>query len=318
MSAIKKSFLLLPLLILSITAFGQQMPFNPISYRIFTPFLLNPAIAGSKDFLSADFGAGFRGKSNSQILSANGRVARKVSEYVASGKTYSFTNIGIGGSVFNDLNTDSLTHSAGAGITGAYHFPLDNRGLSYLALGASFKGLYNYYEGNTEREIPPKEFYFPEIDLGIYLYNPDFYAGISATNLINPPVDTSTVSIYRVPVSRQYNFIGGYKLVISRALKLVLEPSLIISTDDSLSFNIRKNVQPIIRLYAGNFCIGTYFNNSNKVSFFFQYRYPKFYVGAFVALPKNSPFYKSPITTELAAGINLTRSKSGSSNTGHW
>ena len=76
--------------------FGQQMPFNPVSYRIFSPFILNPAIAGSKDYMSFDVLAGFNGKSNSQVASGNARIARKTSGYGTSGRIYSYTNIGAG------------------------------------------------------------------------------------------------------------------------------------------------------------------------------------------------------------------------------
>ena len=83
-----------------------------------------------------------------------------------------------------------------------------------------------------------------------------------------------------------------------------------ILTDDSLSFDFKQSLQPVLKLYAGNFCIGTYFNDYNKVSFFFQYRYPKFYFGAFFALPKDTPFFQKSPTAEIALGINFSRNNS--------
>ncbi len=299
-------------------SFGQQIPFNPVSYRIYSPFIINPAIAGSKDYFSLDMIAGFNGKSYSQVLSGNTRITKKVLGYLPSGKTYSYTNIGTGFSAYNDFQTADSTHNAGISAAVAYHIPLSKKALSFLSLGASVKGMYHFNEGNPDRSMPYKEFYFPNVDVGIYLYNPKTYAGLSVTNLLDPPKDTATLASYQIPLSRQYNFIAGYKIVLSRELNLVLEPSILIHTDDSLSFDIKKSIEPALRLYAGNFCLGTYFNDYSKISFFFQYRYPSFYVGTYFALPKDSPFFKKSLTSEIAFGINFSHNKSGYTKNGHW
>ncbi len=302
--------------LLSVSA--QQMPVNPVSYRIFSPFILNPAISGSKDYLSIDILGGFTGKSHSQMVSGNARIERKTSGYGPSGRIYSFTNIGTGGFFYNDFNSNDSIHNAGIGGTGSYHFPLNKRGLSFVSVGASVKGMYHFYEGDPDRGMPSGEFYFPNVDVGVYFYNPIYYAGVSATNLIDPPSDTLGGIIYKVPVSRQYNFIAGYKFLINRDLNLIIEPSVIIHTDDSLGFDPKENIEPALKIYAGNFCLGTYFNDFNKISFFFQYRYPKFYVGTFFAIPKDSPFYKKSPTAEIALGINFSRNQSGYTQNGHW
>jgi hypothetical protein len=294
------------------------MPFNPTSYRIFTPFIFNPAIAGSKDFFSIDMLAGFKGKSNSQVLSGNTRISKKISGYRTIGNSYSFTNIGTGFSAFNDFDSSDSTRNAGVTAGLSYHIPLSKNALSFLSIGASVKGMYHFYEGNTDLGIPSKEFYSPNVDFGIYFYSPSSFAGLSATNLLNQPEDPDTLTNYRIPVSRQYNLIAGYKIIISRALNLVLEPSVIIHTDDSLSFDIKETIEPVLKLYAGNFCVGTYFNDYSKISFFFQYRYPKFYLGTFIAFHKDSPYYKNPLTTEIAFGINFSNNKLGYTKNGHW
>src|SRR4030066_2602813 len=104
MPVIKKVILILIITFPLRLSYGQQMPFNPVSYRIFSPFLINPAISGSKDYMSVDILAGFTGKSYSQVISGNARLARKTSGYGTSEKTYSFTNIGTGVSAYNDFN----------------------------------------------------------------------------------------------------------------------------------------------------------------------------------------------------------------------
>lgn len=314
----KKVIAFVPAIFFFYFSFAQQMPFNPVSYRIFSPFNFNPAIAGSKDYFSIDLLAGFTGKSYSQILGGNTRLVQKVDGYQSMGNSYAFTKIGIGFSGYNDFNSNDSTHNAGVTFGGSYHIPLDKRSVSFLSVGASIKGMYHFQEGSADLDIPYKEFYFPNFDLGVYLYTPKLYAGLSATNLLGRPDDPDTLRNYIVPVSRQYNLIGGYKIIISSKLNLVFEPALIIHTDDSLSFDLKENIEPILKLYVGNFCLGTFFNDYSKVSFFFQYRYPKFYVGTFFALPKDSPFYKKSLTAEITLGINFSHNKSGYTKNGHW
>ena len=131
------------------SSFGQQSPFNPVSYRIYTPFVLNPAAAGSKDYLSVDMNAGFRGQSASQILSGNTRLTKKVLGYLPSGRTYSYSNVGVGLYGYNEYESADSTHNAGVSASGAYHIPLSRRGLSFVSIGAAVKGMYHFKEGKA-------------------------------------------------------------------------------------------------------------------------------------------------------------------------
>lgn len=313
---ITKTILIIAAILICNDSSGQQLPVNPTSLRIYTPFIINPAIAGSKDYLSVDLLAGFQGKSYSQILSSNTRITRKIPGYYSSPAVYSYSNIGIGAMAFNDVRPDTIT--SGAGVTLSYHFPLNRENLSFISAGVAAKGIYHFYQGNADLNIPFKEFTYPNFDIGVYYYSPDIYAGLSATDILEPPEDADSVNTYIVPSSRHYNLIAGYKIVISRSLNLVLEPSIIVVTDDSLSFDLKENIQPALRLYAGNFCLGTYFNDYSKISFFFQYRYPRFYVGTYFALPKDSPFFKKSLTAEIALGLNFSKNRSRNTKTGHW
>lgn len=312
----KKPFLILVLVLNAIMSYGQQLPSYPVSYRIFSPLIINPAYSGSKDFLSADAIAGFKGNNYSQILSTNTRISRKVPGYLLSSRSSEFTNLGAGGTLFNII--DDSTQSAGIIASFSYHIPINKQSLTFLSIGAAARGTWHKLKADEDSDRNQKDFIFPNADFGIYLYNPSFYAGISATNLLGRPADRDTLSSYSIPVSRQFNLQAGAKLVISRALRLVIEPSILINTDDSLSFDIKENLEPMLKIYAGDFCLGTYFNDYSKISFFFQYRFPRFYVGTFFALPKDSPYFKESPTTEIAIGINFSNAKSGFVKNGHW
>lgn len=295
---------------------GQQIPLNPVSYRIFSPFIFNPAISGSKDFFSLDLIAGVKGNDKSQIISGNTRLSKKIPGYFSSPGATEFTKIGVGGFLFNDMN--GLSRNIGAGASGSYHLQLDKQALSFISFGAAAKAVYSIYSGNPELSDSAKNTFFPNLDAGIYFYNPSFYAGLSATNLLGNPEDSDTLSISTIPVSRQFFFQVGYRFVINRSLNILLEPSVIINTDDSFSQKISEMIKPALKVYAGDFCLGTYFNDFSKISFFSQYKFPRLYLGTYFELPNDSPFFKKSLTAELALGINFSGIKSGFPRFNHW
>jgi type IX secretion system PorP/SprF family membrane protein len=314
-----KRFLCFVILINAISfnvVYGQQTPDFPLSYRIFSPFIFNPAIAGSKDFTSVDLLFSNYGKSNSQLASGNLRLSKSHKEYFSSLSTPEFTNIGVGGYLFNDYN--DLSRNIGIGGTVSYHLQLDKNAISYLSFGVSAKAVFNDYSGDIDLNKPAAKTFFPNFDAGLYYYTTYLFAGISATNLLGNPNKPDSLGFYTIPVSRQLFFQVGYKLVLSRSLNLLLEPSLIVNSDDTFSGKITGMFKPGLKLYAGNYCIGTYFDDFNKISFFLQYKYSKIYVGTYFELPYNSPFYKQPILAEFALGVNISAIKSGFSRGNHW
>lgn len=298
------------------TAYGQETPLNPVSNKIFSPFVFNPAIAGSKDFLSFDLIAALQNKSYTQILSGNGRLLKSAKYYSSKSKTKVFSNVGLGGAVFNDLAGEY--RNVGISLAGAYHIPLDEKNLSFFSVGVAAKGIYNHYPGDTLIGNPEKNTLFPNVDAGLYYYNPTFYAGVSANNILGNPGNPDSLDLYYIPVSREYFFTAGFKLVLSRHLNIVLEPSVIINADDSFSVFVKEMIHPGLRIYLGNFCIGSYLNDYNKIPFFFQYKYPGFYIGTFFELPRNTPFYKKEITAEIVMGVNITYPNSRFKRSGHW
>jgi type IX secretion system PorP/SprF family membrane protein len=309
-------FLPLVLVISSGNICGQQVPVNPISYRIFSPFIFNPAIAGSKDFFSVDFTASAQRMSNSQILSGNSRLTKKAVNYFSSPGGSEFTRIGMGGYIFNDV--DGPSRNLGIGISSSYHIPLNKKNLSFLSIGASVKGVSfkrdSAFASDPEPHMPVKEAFYPNVDFGIYYYGPNIFAGVSATNLLGNPEKADTLGKYAIPVSGQYFFQAGCKILLSKPLNIILEPSLIMNTDGSSSQNIEDMLEPMVKLYLENFCMGTYFNDFKHYSVFFQYKYPKLYIGAFFQVPRESPYYKKDLIAEFTLGINL----SGSRVRNHW
>jgi type IX secretion system PorP/SprF family membrane protein len=295
---------------------GQQAPMYPVSTRIFSPFIFNPAIAGSKDFFSTDFLTSKYGGINSQVASGNLRLSKKCQDYFSSPDSPEFTKIGVGGLVFNEEN--GLSDNFGISAAAAYHFQLDKNNLSFLSVGIAVKSIHNQYSGKPDLTDSAKRTTINNFDAGVYYYNRFLFAGLSVTNILGNPEPPDSNGIYKIPVSRQFFFQVGYKIVLSKSLDILLEPSIILNSDDTFSQKITDIIKPALKLYAGNFCAGTFINNTRKNSFFLQYKYPKFYVGTYFELEKGAPFYKSPILAEFALGINISAIRYGSTRLNHW
>lgn len=303
MTTHKTAILIALFTLAGIRASAQHTPLTPIASRIFTPFLINPAIAGSKDFMAIDLAATIQGEDYSQLLSSNSRIAKKGPRYFGAPVGKSFTSIGVGGALFNDKSGPSRNLGASAAVS--YHIPLNDKNISFISAGLAIKGVYNIMDSIIDPGLPRKESIIPNVDAGIYLYSQNLYAGISATNLLGSMIDSTEMALYNIPVSRQYFFLAGYKIVLSRSLNIILEPSLIVNLDDSLRLNRKESYNPMLKLYMDAFCLGAYIHDYENLTFFFQYKFPKLYIGTLVDFPRNAPFYKRDLTVEIGAGFNF-------------
>lgn len=290
-------------LLLGLGVSAQHTPFKPISSRVLTPLMINPAVAGSKDFLALDLSATIQGDNFSQLLSGNSRIAKKGPRYFGAPAAKSFTRFGTGAALFNDVTGPS--RNLGLSIASSYHIPLDDKNLTFLSAGIALKGIYNMMDSIAEPVAPARNTFIPNADAGIYLYGQKFHVGLSASNILGNMTDSTNMAIYKIPVSRQYFFIAGYKIVLSKSLNIVIEPSLIVNIDDSLDFSDKNSYNPMLKLYMDAFCIGSYLHSYDNLTFFFQYKFPGFYIGTLVDFPRNVPFYKRDLTVEIAAGLNF-------------
>jgi len=304
------------LIFVSLSLSGQNTPYNPISGRVFTPFIINPAAAGSKDFTALDLSATIQGENYSQLLSGNSRIAKKGPRYFGAPVSKSYTQVGFGAALFNDVSGPS--RNLGINIASAYHIPLNDKNLSFLSAGVALKGIFNMTDSIPDPGVPSRNAFIPNADAGIYLYGQKFYAGVSVNNILGNMTDSADMAIYNIPVSRQYFLIAGYKIVLSKSLNIILEPSIIVNLDDSLDFNDKNSYNPMLKLYMDAFCVGSYLHSYDNLTFFFQYKFPSFYIGTLVDFPRNVPFYKRDMTVEIAAGFNFGGTGSSPRNRYQW
>jgi len=101
---------------------------------------------------------------------------------------------------------------------------------------------------------------------------------------------------------------------------MVLEPSILVAATDSTFDDISHNISPILKLYIGNFCLGTSFStgSTDKISFFGQFRYPGFYVGAYYELASKTAYYSDKPLVEFTLGLNLHYNKPNLTKRSHW
>ena len=171
---------------LSYSVNAQQTPLNPLSYWVFTPYIIILRWSGARTYLTLDFNAAFQEKSNTQILAGNARLSKTKPGYFSSPQLKEFNSVGIGGSVFNDVNGSS--HNIGISAAGSYQIPMGARDLSFLSFGASLKGVYNLTDtGVTEAGFASIKTFYPNFDAGVYYYGPNLFTGISVVNPLGNP-----------------------------------------------------------------------------------------------------------------------------------
>ncbi len=306
-------------LILSPLALNGQDPLlNTAGTWTYNPSWYNPAISGSKDFNSINFTYATGEDYNSLILSGDTRLAKKIGGYYNIPDNFSYRNIGIGYHLFQRSSENIKT--IGFKATGSYHIKLNESSMSFLSVGISLQGTFNNITYAPDIESPEntidKKTFDPNIDFGLYYYSPSFYVGLSSTGILEGMLPDD--SIYYRHEERHYHLLGGYKFILYRPLNLLIEPSVIFSVSDTTFNNFTKRIHPMLKIYIDNFCLGTYYYDSDRISLFFRYNYPGFYIGGFLAVSRKSPYYKSVPSIELSAGINLSYNKSRQYKRFHW
>jgi type IX secretion system PorP/SprF family membrane protein len=212
----------------------------------FNYYLVNPAVAGAERcshfMLTGKFQwVGLQDAPMTQTLSFRTRV---------------LNNVGLGGYLYNDKN--GYSYRQGGQLTFAYHIPLsENRGYfmkdrsieRQLSFGLSAKVNHFNFSDNLfiddnmgdptiDNGGKDKGFYF-NANFGIYLLWDNFFAGISATNLI-PSKMVEFGKDEPIPPLNAFAFLG-YDFDLSN--DMALEPAVMFKMDENsnkqLDFNLK-------------------------------------------------------------------------------
>jgi hypothetical protein len=287
---------------------AQDIPSRPLSIPVYHPMVLNPGYVGSKDYTNIGLTSRIYKVPDNQIIAFHKRM---------TGANGFFSNVGIGGYVFQEQLDQSW--NTGLAFSGAYHYSIDEARLHNISGGATLKGILHVPKKQTE--IPDDSLsssFRPNMDLGVYYYGPTAFAGISVTTLFGSKNDDAPGVNNEAAFPRQYHLYGGYKFLLSRKNAIVLEPSLLVSVEDSTFSEIHKHMVPYLKLYLENFYIGTYVKSKDLFALFFQYQFPRFYTGIFLEFPRVGFLNEDNIIFEVSLGINLGKGDQRFLQFRHW
>lgn len=221
----KKIFISIVLLVSGFGAFAQQD--LQVSQYMFNHLLLNPAYAGSKEYMMATLlyrkqWVDFKGSPTSQVASVHGPLG--------------LTNFGWGGLITNDRI--GVTNRTDFYANAAYHLPLNQKMKLSVGLRAG-GGYYSYrnsdliYWDENDPSFAGDRVskFLPNIGAGVYLYTNKFYAGLSVPTLISydptKSLSINTNSGEVVPQQvRHYFATAGYAIEVNP--DLVFRPSALV------------------------------------------------------------------------------------------
>ena len=210
-----KKYLIILLLSVSFSSFGQQIALN--SQYLFNEMMVNPGATGAKDYIPIQFNfrkqwVNFPGSPTTQFLSGHAAVSKKM---------------GFGGSLFNDVAGPS--RRTGININGAYHLQLDANNDHRLGMGLGVSLTQHLIDVNQMETYLPDDpavlrgynnTMVPDANFGIFYHFKDkAFAGISAYNLgeINRDLYNFETA-FSNPLVRTYYLIGGYHFKVSKNL----------------------------------------------------------------------------------------------------
>ena len=236
----KRIYISALLMFFSVAGYCQQDIL--VSQYMFNHLLLNPAYAGSKDYMMATLlyrkqWVDFKGAPTTQVATLHGPVG--------------LTNFGWGASISHDKI--GVTDRTDAYLNAAYHLPVGPKMKLSLGLRAG-GGYYSYknsdliyWDSNDPLFAGDKTSKFiPNIGAGAYLYTDKFYAGVSVPNVIS--YDTTKVLSLNMSGNvvpnqvRHYFFTTGYAFEINP--DLVIKPSVLVKqcANAPLEADINVNV----------------------------------------------------------------------------
>ncbi len=241
---------------------AQQIPV--LSQYMFNGLVINPAYAGSKDFMSSTLmvrkqWSGFEGAPSTQNASIHGPLRRK--------------RVGLGLMISNDKI--GITSQTDVYASYAYHLPTSygklslglQGGISYYK--SSFSGLNVHdnddpvYAANSLTNLQPN------FGFGAYYYQERFYAGLSIPQLISYD-SIQALNVYTDGIhhqARHYYFNTGVILEASR--DFIFRPSVLVKyvMNAPVQFDINMNF-----LLSNIFWVGASYRSGDAIVGIFEYQ----------------------------------------------
>jgi type IX secretion system PorP/SprF family membrane protein len=240
---------------------AQQLPIY--SQYVLNGFMVNPAMAGYDGYTTFNTTARQQWLGFSQaprtysaawqtrVMSRSYRIINSFVKNENKLKPSTKGRVGLGAYLVNDVNANVAR--TGASFTYAYHIYMNNRQLSFGLAGKVFQ-----YRINSDRltfgvdgdPVLNGDFrtvtYSPDADFGVLFQDPNYFIGLSVSNLLQTAFKmwgNETVDFW---TSRHYWIMGAYRFTLSDMIDM--EPGVLLKTTEDW------NPQ-------GDFTVKLYFDN---------------------------------------------------------
>ena len=232
---------------------AQQIPLT--SQYMFNNYLLNPAEAGSVDYIPITLSAraqwnGIKGAPKTEFFSAHSKLG---------------ANNGVGGYVYND-ETGPISQK-GIQLSYAYHLSINDEekisfGLAGLLFSHDINSAY-LHPGEEDDELLntlKSNVVSSDINFGIMYYTDKYKVGFSALQLLENKLYSSTTNLSDQKSARHYYLSGEYSFEMNDKIDLV--PSTLVKYVAGAPFQFDVNVKA---LYIKEYWIGVSYRHSNAV-----------------------------------------------------
>jgi type IX secretion system PorP/SprF family membrane protein len=265
------------------------------SQYVMNGYLLNPAIAGHDGFTSLNLTArqqwiGIKGAPYTQAFSGQTRLLRR-SHVIKSKSVRNRTlkpstkgRVGLGGFIYNDRN--GAVDRTGLQASYAYHIFVRETQFSFGLSAGVFQFKINQdlifgdqleNDGTTSDPIAlayKKVTYVPDANLGFYISDPRYFAGISVNQLFQSYLRIGNRQLEEYKMIRHYYLMGGYHFHLSQ--EHTIEPSILFKATERKTFQLDLGARYI---YNGNYWAGLTYRTSGTLIFLAGVKVNQLYFG---------------------------------------
>ena len=259
------------------------------SQYVLNAFMINPAIAGSDGYTSFNLTArqqwvGFKDAPATQSFSIQSRMLRKsyvIKKSLISNKTLkpsSKGRVGLGGFLYNDRN--GAVDRTGLQFAYAYHIFVGETQLSFGLSAGIFQFRVREDQLTFINESDPiigslnKVIYVPDANLGFYVLNGRYFAGISVNQLFQSYLKLGNRTLEEYKMIRHYYLLGGYRFSLTSDFDI--EPSGLFKATEKKAFQLDLGGKLYFR---DDYWAGIFYRTSKDLIFVAGLRYKQFYFG---------------------------------------
>jgi len=304
----KRILTTLVILILSLNVQAQQWPLY--SQYMFNQFILNPAVAGSDEKIPivATVRRQWQGMQDAPVTQSLSTHAY-VGQYV-----------GLGINFFNEVAGPS--RRTGMTFSAARHFMVNKANDTWFSFGLSGSFYQFGFDPTKLRFDQPNDpvittasisKFIPDAAAGVYLYNSQYFVGLSVQNLFQTPINLFDIIDRNYnPASRVYFLTAGYEFVLSDNLSI--QPSVLVRKVFAAPYQMDLNVKATI---VNHITLGVSYRSQDAVVLLVGANIPNVFVGYSYDITLNPLKSYSRGTHEIYLVVkmnNILHKKSGHSN----